>query len=533
MQERLKELPKRFLEYWNKWNSKQKTIIISSISAVIIMVAILVAVLGRTVYVDLYTFETTKTASEVVSLLREQEITTKLGADNVTVKVDEKSYADAMMAVSTSDITDSGFSWEDMLNTSLTTTNGERLLMTHLRQESDIKTMMKKYYQGVVDVSINYIPKDTSNSILTTSKSTPISVMLVTDSSFDKDSAEAIAKWVSLAVGNEDTESIKIVDQKGTVLYDGPQSEEEKELDITDKMAMSTHLKEEYVEAVTGAMLMNHFTEVNVAIYLDINYDKVTQLYTEQLPLEGSDRGVLTEWHENSSEGTNGTGNIPGTDSNDEVDYYVEDGTSGEYASSSQDSYYEPSVRVTETLYDTGTINAEKSSISVTATRVIQRTEEELEILGLLDDMSFEEYKLRNSDPIRTETSEELVSIVSMATGIPIESVTLLTYDIYQFIPREEVAKDWTAYIQILLAVILLAFLLFVVFRGTAPVEVTELEAELSIEQLIATTKENQSLEDVEFSEQSETRKMIEKFFDENPDAVAQLLRNWLNEDWD
>ena len=120
-----------------------------------------------------------------------------------------------------------------------------------------------------------------------------------------------------------------------------------------------------------------------------------------------------------------------------------------------------------------------------------------------------------------------------MATGIPMESVTLLTYDIYQFIPREEVAKDWTAYIQILLAVILLAFLLFVVFRGTAPVEVTELEAELSIEQLIATTKENQSLEDVEFSEQSETRKMIEKFFDENPDAVAQLLRNWLNEDWD
>ena len=142
--------------------------------------------------------------------------------------------------------------------------------MTHLRQESDIKTMMKKYYQGVVDVSINYIPKDTSNSILTSSKSTPISVMLVTDSSFDKDSAEAIAKWVSLAVGNEDTESIKIIDQKGIVLYDGPQAEEEKELDITDKMAMTTHLKEEYIEAVTGAMLKNHFTEVNVPPYLDI-----------------------------------------------------------------------------------------------------------------------------------------------------------------------------------------------------------------------------------------------------------------------
>ena len=26
---------------------------------------------------------------------------------------------------------------------------------------------------------------------------------------------------------------------------------------------------------------------------------------------------------------------------------------------------------------------------------------------------------------------------------------------------------------------------------------------------------------------------MIEKFVDEKPDAVAQLLRNWLSEDWD
>ena len=62
--------------------------------------------------------------------------------------------------------------------------------------------------------------------------------------------------------------------------------------------------------------------------------------------------------------------------------------------------------------------------------------------------------------------------------------------------------------------------------------DVTELEPELSVEQLLATTKENQSLEDIEFGEVSETRKMIEKFVDENPEAVAQLLRNWINEDW-
>ncbi|MBO5354291.1 MAG: hypothetical protein J6J42_13790 [Lachnospiraceae bacterium] len=533
MQERLKELPKKFLEYWNKWTSKQKTIIISAVSAVIIMVAILVVVLGRTSYVELDTFEDTKTASNIISLLRENEIDAKLASDNLTVMVDEEKQMDAMMAVSVSDLVESGFDWQDMLDTSLTTTNGERLTRNHLRLENDLETMLINYTPGVKDVTISYIPRDTSNTILTSSKSIPVSVMLVTDSRFDEDSALGIANWVAYAVGNETLDTIRIIDQNGNLLFNGPEEEKEDEIDVTDKMSIQMHLQETYIDTVTGAILMNNFTEVNVAPYLAINFDKVTELFTEYLPIEGEIHGVLTEYHETSSEGSNGSGDIPGTDSNDEVDYYLQDGTSGTYETYTEDDYYEPSVRVTNKVYDNGSIDAANSSIAVTATRVLQRTEEELEILGLLDDMSFEEYVLRNSDPIRTETDAELVSVIAMSTGIPEDNITLITYDIYQYTPKEEVARDWTFYLQILLAVILVAFLLFVVFRGMAPVEVTELEPELSVEQLLATTKENQSLEDVEFSEQSETRKMIEKFFDENPEAVAQLLRNWLNEDWD
>ena len=40
-------------------------------------------------------------------------------------------------------------------------------------------------------------------------------------------------------------------------------------------------------------------------------------------------------------------------------------------------------------------------------------------------------------------------------------------------------------------------------------------------------------MEDIAYSEKSEARLLIEKFVDEKPEAVASLLRNWLNEDWD
>lgn len=39
-------------------------------------------------------------------------------------------------------------------------------------------------------------------------------------------------------------------------------------------------------------------------------------------------------------------------------------------------------------------------------------------------------------------------------------------------------------------------------------------------------------LENIDVEKLSETRKLIEKFIDENPEAAASLLRNWLNEDW-
>ena len=86
-----------------------------------------------------------------------------------------------------------------------------------------------------------------------------------------------------------------------------------------------------------------------------------------------------------------------------------------------------------------------------------------------------------------------------------------------------------------MLAVAILAILILVVLRSTRPLTVEETEPELSVEDMLATTKEataQQKVDDIDVQEKSETRIAIEKFVDENPEAVALLLRNWLNEDW-
>jgi flagellar M-ring protein FliF len=94
--------------------------------------------------------------------------------------------------------------------------------------------------------------------------------------------------------------------------------------------------------------------------------------------------------------------------------------------------------------------------------------------------------------------------------------------------------RTLTDYLQIVIALLVFALLGFVVFRSLKKEQEEAVEEEVSVDDLLAEQNEQQeeNLEDIGFNEKSEARILIEKFVDENPEAVANLLRNWLNEDW-
>jgi flagellar M-ring protein FliF len=73
----------------------------------------------------------------------------------------------------------------------------------------------------------------------------------------------------------------------------------------------------------------------------------------------------------------------------------------------------------------------------------------------------------------------------------------------------------------------------YAVYKGTEPVEIREIEPELSVEEMLASTRQVSDLDSIEFDGKSDARVQIENFVEDNPDAVALLLRNWLNEDWE
>ena len=121
--------------------------------------------------------------------------------------------------------------------------------------------------------------------------------------------------------------------------------------------------------------------------------------------------------------------------------------------------------------------------------------------------------------------------MVANATSIDEDNITILAYETPIFYDKESMDISWTNVLSVVMLVVILGLLTFVVLRSMrAQKEVAE-EEELSVEDLLQSTPESE-LEDIDLEAKSETRKMIEKFVDENPEAAAALLRNWLNSDW-
>ena len=423
-----------------------------------------------------------------------------------------------------------GLSLDELVSNDLSTTNSDRNLKNHLYVQTEIRNYLIKM-NGIKDAQVTYVPQDNTYSVLSEKQDYPASVALTISDDFELSTATAVAEYVAAAIGNESTDKIKIIDQNGNLLFGGKDDlysgSASSVLDYREK------LQNTYNNNVYMLMMKLGYDDVQPMFNWVLNMDKVTQLFTEQVPADGQDQGLYKEYYSYDAKNTAATsGGTPGTDSNDETSYSIDNNADNGSSVSTVQIEYLPSERVTNTEYEVGAVLPEQSSGSIVCTKVVTYTEEELKAQGLLANTTFDAYVAANSDPVSIDVGTDVYNLVSLATGISTDKLSILAYEQPVFVPAVSTSRGWAFYLQIILAIAIIGLLIYVVFRGTSPVEVTELEPELSVEQLLATTKENQSLDDIEFSEKSETKKMIEKFVDENPEAVAQLLRNWLNDEW-
>lgn len=538
MLDKLKEIPEKFLEFWNKYTAKQKAIIISVIVTVLLAIAILVFVLTRTQYTHLVTLSDASSVTELQELLDNDGIAYKTDdtSTGYEITVDRNKTTEALLLMGNNEIvgstSNSDMDWEAALDNSIDTTEGEKSQKYTLAFQSEIRNYLKSI-SGVEDAFVSINSPEDDGTIFSENQESSVAVMLDLSDELEETALQGMANYLATAVGNKDTEMITIVDTDSNLLFDGS-SEEGISGGATSTAQYQEKLRAVIKNDLKQVLLKADYNEVEIgASNIRFDMDQVSSMYTEYSTPEGREQGPYSSSYEYSSTGNSGSGGIPGTDSNaDDTDYMLQSSGSSNSEVTLNKYEYEVNKKETTTVEAVGAMDADNSSVAIVLKQYVMYDEAKMEEAGELEGTTFEQFQSENSKPTQIAVSDDVIDLIEKATGISAADISVIAYEQPVFVEAETTPVATSSILMIVLAVLIVALLIFVVFKGTAPMDVTELEPELSVEQLLATTKENQSLEDIEFGEVSETRRMIEKFVDENPEAVAQLLRNWINEDW-
>ncbi len=533
MPEQVQKIWNQIVEWWKKFNTKQKVLLGSIAATIVLALAILAFVVSTPTMVTLIECENTAQAGEVKALLDgDGGVDYEMSQDGLIFYVNEKDEATASILLGQNSIPTKGYSIENVVDRGFGSTEADKTKLYKLYLEEHFA----EHLETLSNVEEAYVTLDIPNddgTILAREQDAYAAVILSLSEEMSEEQAFGIAQYIATQLGNDTTDNILILDSDSNVLYSGADSDTAigtASTQLSLRAKTENMVKSEVKDVLVGSGLYDH---AEVATKLDMDFDQYRETERQYSAPEGQTNGMIGEQSVYESTSIGGAAATPGTDSNDDTTYVIEDNNYTESTISDTTTKYQNNEKVTDRTAAMGKVNYDNSSIAIVLKDYVIHDEDTLRASGALEDMTFEEYIAANSEPIQKEVAEDRYTMIANATGFPVENISIIAYDepIFQYSTSQRTLSD---YLQIVLAVLILLLLGYVVFRSTRKEKDTEMEEELSVESLLESTKESRErLEDIGYNEKSEIRILIEKFVEENPEAAASLLRNWLNEEWD
>ncbi|WP_271629380.1 flagellar basal-body MS-ring/collar protein FliF [Caldicellulosiruptor sp. DIB 104C] len=558
----LNDFLKRIKERLDKLSKSQKIMLIVSSSIIILSVIIALYVTTRPHYVVLFSGLDPKDAAQIQQTLLEQKIDSKVTNGGTTILVKDTDIDKAKMVAALSGYPKSSeITFEDALklSSSMTATESDKRRTFIKLKESEIQRALKEMTDYIDDAVVNLsVPEDYTFALKDETTKPTASVKLTLKKSLSSDQIEGIQRFVAASVEGLLPENVVIIDNKGNYLSDNSFDSSE---GISSKQLQIKIATKNEIEKKVKELLGNYVSspeDVKVSVNLDMNFDMQKVSETKYSPvLEDGGIVVSRKTTKEEAQSTNaGANGIPGTDTNptqNNPQYPLSSqGEQSSYSKTDETVNYQNNEKKIETIKAPGTINYDKSSIAVVLYRYVTYRQKDYEKSNQAKTMSWDEFKLQNQNNKRSfltdqKEVENIVNLVKSATGI--QNVTVEGYEIPTFVDKtqRQIPLD---YIYVAFAFLLLmAFAISLLIKSlkVKPAKQVELAGvgEVSIPseqekveevlQEVQKKKEEQPIEEINIEEfgVSQYEKQIDKLLREKPEVVAQLLRNWLNEDWE
>ena len=202
MVDRLKEIPQKILEWWNKFTSKQKTIIICIAAGVVVTLAILVTILTRPQYELLATCESTKEASQIKELLDGENLTYRVSDDGYQIYILKEQLSDANLLLGANDIPAASYDLSNVMDGGFSTTEADKQKKYKLYMENHLEEDLTRF-ESVKKADVQLSLPENDGTLLSKEEEAYASVILELEGEFTQDNASAMAQFVKTALGNE------------------------------------------------------------------------------------------------------------------------------------------------------------------------------------------------------------------------------------------------------------------------------------------------------------------------------------------
>lgn len=511
----LEHVKEQLNQFYSKLDKKQKIKIGVSGLLVIISMALLFYFTSQPEYEILFSDLTPKDVGEITAKLDEMAIRWKDNESGTTILVqkEDKNRAQAKLAVA--GLPKESFSYEKMIDSSsLTMTNEERKKRYIIAQMNALAATIEEI-DGIENALVNLTVADDTNFLIDKQKSkASVFVEVEQGEELSKEQVNGIAMLVANAVKDLDPENISIVDNRGQVLN---KQKDEDTFDASTQLGLQKQVQSQMQERIKE-FLATSYGAGNVVVMVNVKLDfdsEVTDVKEFSPPIKDETNGLIRSMNEQNEQLTNGSGGgVPGTDSNSEdITQYIEENENG--------SKYDKENK---------TINYELNEINKKIVKA-QGQVKDITIAVLINKQGLPNGELTD------EEEKKIKSIVSASAGLDTKVVEVMAKDFDttltdQFASMEENSQPgilgniplWS--IGILGALFIGAFV-YTIYR----IRKRKTEIDTVLEEPVSTIEDELEEIEIEANEKSGYKKQVDKFVDKNPEAVAQLLKTWLNED--
>lgn len=505
------DIQQQLNDFWQGLDKGQKVKLLSVVVLSVLIVVIGIYVLSRPKFEVLYSRLDEKDMADATKKLSELKIDYKISEDGYSLLVPRALKNEAKLALADANIPKKGATYADAFSSKsmFGATESDKTRQYIEFKAEELARVLVENSDAILNAEVFLnIPEDTS--FFGETKKATASVKITPNGELSPSQIEGIARFVANSVAGLDPKNVEVVDNNMNILkdFDDPSIG-----GAGKQFTLAEAVNKKYEDAIRK-LLFNQSTEyddvkVVANLKLDFNTEDVDAKIIEPV-MDGT--GAIISQNEKKEQLINGstTGGVPGTDSNSGVPSYPSEGSNGSsYTNSDTTTNYVYNEKVVKTSKALGQVDRDNSTIAVSL--YYGRNVEQAPSLDVIN-------KVKNQ--------------VSMATGLSKDKISVESFKITKETAKKSSFNFLYALQQygvIVVSAILLIILAIGVFTAPKKLGVT-IPSDLTLNK---PKKPEIQIEEIEIEEKSEIKKQIDKFIKQKPEAVANLLRNWLTEEWE